>query len=298
MKKEPNGGSTRWKIERKFNKIRRNHSKRNDTPTQELAERKDIISDEKVKKSLGKRSKSKNFTFKKSGTHKMPKKTVHNHHKIVNKTENGEQKSSDYENITEEDIKNDAVKLSKFEKKTHPNFITTNKENKDSVGRMPRFDHFRKKSIIRADGMEVPSFDKVKQEFANNSNIDTTSTDLFGVDEESNAQQKVTTHIVFAERVAEENSTSSNKNATVDNTNLSNETLSNNTSPSNKTLINKTEPSNETSSNDTSLSKETVSNKTSKSNETSNDKKQDGKHTFFYLFIFGLFILVSYKLTV
>ena len=48
MKKEPSDGSTRWKIERKINKIRQNHSKRNDKATPDLAEKKDIINDDSI----------------------------------------------------------------------------------------------------------------------------------------------------------------------------------------------------------------------------------------------------------
>ena len=57
---------------------------------------------------------------------------------------NDEEKSPHIDNFGKEHIKSDAVTLSKFDKKTHPNIIKDDKESKDPGRKNSSFNTFKK----------------------------------------------------------------------------------------------------------------------------------------------------------
>ena len=151
--------------------------------------------------------------------------------------------------------------------------------------------------------MEVDSrfFDRVKQDRSNRSKFDKIQNDYNGVGEEKDLNDVIeskeidplrkasTHHIVFSERVAEENSTSSNKNGTTDTKNLSNNTSNNktkeenSTSSKNNTITETKKLSNNASRNQTKEENSTsngvdaTANVTSLSNETQSNKTKEGR---------------------
>ena len=233
LKDKSNDGITRWKISKKS-------SSRTSANKNSLAVKEEMKDDVKHKKSFRRKSKNKHFSFKKLASHKISSNESKKTDEDKESTDLDEQTYSAENNVDEDDIENDAVKLSNFVKKKHPNIKNEDKDNENFAMKGSRRKIFEKKNIKKGNQIHLPSPDKVQQEPENTSNFGPRQADYFDEDEaiewedavkhqESKASRKGSTHIVFADRVAEENSTSSNQNKTVNGTRFSNETLINKT---------------------------------------------------------------------
>ena len=301
MSQKSSDGSTRWKIERKINRIGKNRSRKSNSGTKSFAVKKEIQNDGKNKNFLYKKSKKKHLSFKKVLKNKIFGKSGQSSSAAVKNTENEEEKSPEVDDFDKESIKSDAVTLSKFDKKKHPNIIKAGKKSKESGRKSSSFNTFEKKNVRKITDSRFPFFDKVVQDRSNRSSFDQIQDDYNAVDEEKDWKDAIesketdplrkasTHHIVFSERVAEENSTSSNKNATTDTKNLSNTTSSNKTKKENSTSSNKNATtdtkklSNNASKNQTkeenstSSAVEATANVTSLSNETQSNKTKEGR---------------------
>ena len=239
LKDKPNDGITRWKISKK--------SSRTSGNKKSLAVKEEMKGDIKHKKSFRRKSKNKHFSFTKLASRKISSKERKTTEEDEESKDLDEETYSTLNNIDEDDIENDAVKLSNFVKKKHPNIKNDDKDNESFARNGSRRKIFEKKNIKKGNQIHLPFPAKVQQEPENVSSFGGRQADYFGEDEateredavkhqESKALRKGSTHIVFADRVAEENSTSSNQNATVNGTRFSNETLINKTKEG-KTLI-------------------------------------------------------------
>ena len=318
MNKKSNDGSTRWKIERKINRISKNRSRTSKSDTKSFAVKKEVQNDDKTNKSFFKKSKNKHFSFKTLVKNKKSRKSGRSSGAAIKSMENDEEKSPEVDNFVKDNVKSDAVTLTKFEKKTHPNIIKDDKESKDPGRKNSSFNTFKKINIRKITGSRFPFFDKVKQDRSNKSNFDQIQDDYNGVGEEKDwndvieseeidpLRKSSTHHLVFSERVAEENSTSSNKNATTDTKNLSNITSNNKTKEENSTTSNKNAttdtktPSNNTSKSNnqtkeessTSSASDATTNDTSLSNDTQSNKTKEGR------ILISKFLIQCSKITV
>ena len=229
---KPHDGITRWKISKKS-------SSRTSGNKKSLAV-KEEMKDVKHKKSFRRKSNNKHFSFTKLASRKISSKESKKTKEDEERKDLDEETYYTLNNIDGDDIENDAVKLSNFVKKKHPNIKNDDKDNENFARKGSRRKIFEKKNIEKGNKIHLPFPAKVQQEPENASSFGSRQADYFGEDEatewedavkhqESKALRKGSTHIVFADRVAEENSTSSNQNATVNGTRFSNETLINKT---------------------------------------------------------------------
>ena len=303
MNKKSSDGSTRWKIERKINRMSKNRSRTSKSDTKSFAVKKEMQNKKKNNKSFFKKSKNKHFGLNILLKNKTSRKSGRSSGAAINSRENDEEKSPEVDNFVKDNVKSDAVTLTKFEKKTHPNILRDDKESTESGRKNFKFDTFKKINIRKDAGSRFPFFDRVKQDRSNRSNFDQIQDDYNGVGEEEDWNDVIeskeidplrkpsTHHIVFSERVAEENSTSSNKKATTDTKNLSNTTSNNKAKEENSTTRNKnattdTKTSSKNTSksnnktkeeNSTSSGVDATANVTNLSNETQSNKTKGGR---------------------
>ena len=180
----------------------------------------------KHKIEFNKGSRSKHHSFKTLRKHKITKKTSqHNERKLKNKRLKGES-SDKLDEIDESKVKKDAVKVSKFVKKQHRKMKEDDRKDEANNNNQPL--DLNSASTGRNEGngesrQTMPAEERVVQEKFDSRKGGSTQDDYVGAEDErdlkdiSKRQESNkmsgggSTHVVFADRVAEENSTRANE---------------------------------------------------------------------------------------